>query len=216
MILYGRYLSPYTRRVGVALHVYGMAYTHRASLPWKNLGDVLRLNPVGRVPILELDDGTRLIESAAILDTLDRMAGPEKSLTPLDDDAARRVVIQLTALGLGAIDKAIEVETEILQRPQPQRSGKLLGRFVSQAGAALSALEAALRGTWFHGNRMTQADATAVVGYQFMQRMVPDLVPEGRYPRLAALVERCAPMAPFASTPMETDAQAVEIPALLD
>ena len=82
MILIGQYDSPFVRRVGIALHVYGMAYEHH---PWSTFGDADRIapfNPLRRVPTLVLDDGEVVIESAAILDCLDEMAGPAKALIP--------------------------------------------------------------------------------------------------------------------------------------
>ena len=65
MILIGQYNSPFVRRVGIALHLYGMAFEHR---PWSTFSDADRIapfNPLRRVPTLVLDDGEALIESAA-------------------------------------------------------------------------------------------------------------------------------------------------------
>ena len=45
--------------------------------------DVLVLNPVGRVPTLELDDGTILTESKLILDYIDAL-NPGPKLLPRD------------------------------------------------------------------------------------------------------------------------------------
>src|SRR5215210_771936 len=76
LILIGQYDSPFVRRVGIALRLYGHAYEHR---PWSTFGDADRiavLNPLQRVPTLVLDDGEVLIESGAILDHLDELAGP--------------------------------------------------------------------------------------------------------------------------------------------
>ena len=71
MILIGQYDSPFVRRVGIALVLYGMAFEHRA---WSVFGDgeqVRRLNPLMRVPVLVLDDGFALTDSHMILDYLD-------------------------------------------------------------------------------------------------------------------------------------------------
>ncbi|MFT5776854.1 glutathione S-transferase N-terminal domain-containing protein, partial [Hyphomonas sp.] len=71
MILVGMYDSPFVRRVGIALRLYGIAYEHRA---WSVFGDAMKImayNPLVRVPTLVLDDGEALIDSAAILDALD-------------------------------------------------------------------------------------------------------------------------------------------------
>jgi len=70
MILIGQYDSPFTRRVAIALKLYGLAFEHR---PWSTFGDADKIapyNPLRRVPTLVLDDGEALIESTAILDYL--------------------------------------------------------------------------------------------------------------------------------------------------
>ncbi|MEZ5776045.1 MAG: glutathione S-transferase N-terminal domain-containing protein, partial [Hyphomicrobiaceae bacterium] len=46
MILIGQYDSPFVRRVGIALGLYGMAFEHR---PWSVFGDadkIRALNPL--------------------------------------------------------------------------------------------------------------------------------------------------------------------------
>ena len=44
--------------------------------------ELAKFNPIARVPALQLADGEMLIDSAAILDYLDGLAGPERALTP--------------------------------------------------------------------------------------------------------------------------------------
>ena len=79
MILIGQYDSPFTRRVGIALTLYGLAFEHR---PWSTFGDAEKIrpyNPLVRVPTLVLDDGEVLVESHGILDYLD-FASPVSGL----------------------------------------------------------------------------------------------------------------------------------------
>jgi glutathione S-transferase len=74
MILIGQYDSPFVRRVAIALDLYGHVFEPR---PWSTFGDgdkIAPYNPLRRVPTLVLDDGEALIESTAILDTLDELA----------------------------------------------------------------------------------------------------------------------------------------------
>src|SRR3546814_12214472 len=66
----------------------------------------LEINPVGRVPVLELDDGERLIESGVILDYLMELVGPAKSLVP-PHGRSRRDCLQLMAIATGVLDKAV-------------------------------------------------------------------------------------------------------------
>ena len=71
MILIGQYDSPFTRRVAIALKLYGLAFEHR---PWSTFGDADKIapfNPLRRVPTLVLDDGTTLFDSRVIVEFLD-------------------------------------------------------------------------------------------------------------------------------------------------
>lgn len=106
MQLIGQFDSPFVRRVGIALELYGMAYEH---LPWSTFGDWKRFahhNPLRRVPALVLDSGEALIDSAAILDHLDEVHGREVALiAPVGD--ARRAALRRIATATGIADKAV-------------------------------------------------------------------------------------------------------------
>lgn len=68
MILVGQYDSPFVRRVAIALAHYGLAYEHRPWSVWAQADEIAKLNPLRRVPMLVMDSGEVLVESAAILD----------------------------------------------------------------------------------------------------------------------------------------------------
>ena len=107
MILVGRYLSPFVRRVAVTLRLYGLEYEHR---PLMAFGDdkktISQWNPVGRVPVLLLDDGEVLFESSAILDYLDERVGPERALIPSSGPARREGASVDTHLDHGVVRSA--------------------------------------------------------------------------------------------------------------
>ena len=109
MILIGQFDSPFVRRVAIAMRLYGLSFDH---YPWSVFGDaekIARYNPLMRVPTLVLDGGPdggeALIESWAILDALEDMADPEKSLMPADA-GDRREAHKVCALATGIADKA--------------------------------------------------------------------------------------------------------------
>ena len=212
MILYGRYLSPYVRRVAITLRLHGLAYEHRRMLPWRDLASVQAVNPLGRVPALRLDDGSVMVESGVILDYLDHEVGPGRALVPLLDRGARRAVLDVVALAEGTTDKAIELETERHLRPKGKESREIHDRFQSQTVAGLAALEARLESDWFVGNRLCQADVTTGVLTDYLSRMLPDLMPEARYPRLEAHRARCRQLPAFLETPLESAAPALPLP----
>jgi glutathione S-transferase len=106
MKLLGSKRSPYVRRVGVSLNVMGLDYTLDPVAVWDNPEEVSAHNPLVRVPTVVLDDGDTLVESYAILDALDEMAGDDKRLIPASGPD-RRKVMKMTAVASGTIDKTI-------------------------------------------------------------------------------------------------------------
>ena len=75
MKLIGNFLSPFARRVAVSLNVLGLDYEMDSMLAFGNAEKIQPHNPLIRVPTLILDDGDVLVESYAILDYLDEVAG---------------------------------------------------------------------------------------------------------------------------------------------
>src|SRR5918911_4658081 len=102
MILIGQYDSPFVRRVGIALTLYGLAFEHK---PWSTFGDADKIrpyNPLTRVPTLVLDDGDVLIESHSILDYLDGLVSAERVMFPRSEPARHQALkIASLAMGLG-------------------------------------------------------------------------------------------------------------------
>jgi glutathione S-transferase len=198
MILIGKYDSPFVRRVGVALRLYGMAFEHR---PWSVFGDAERLaalNPLRRVPTLVLDDGEVLIDSSAILDALDQMVGPSRALTPATG-ATRRAVLRVCALGGGLADKAVSL---VYERVLHERSTPVwVERCRTQIEAVLDALEAdraALSGPWWRGEAMTHADIMVACALRFAAEAHHDWLRVSRWPALAAHAAACEALPLFA------------------
>jgi len=187
MQLVGRLLSPFVRRVAATLQVYGMGYE---SLPLSTMSDgaaIKGYNPVGRVPSLILDDGEVLIDSSAILDHLDEVAGAS-ALIPRSG-AERRQVLRGVQIALGAAEKAVAAYYEGHRRPEGLVWAENLANLQAQAQGGFAALEAMLAGDFLCLGRLTQADITTLAGYDFVMKVMPALL-EGQTPRLAALSAR--------------------------
>lgn len=209
MKLIGRNLSPYTRRVAVAMTLLDVPHSREYLSVTADPDRGLELNPVGRVPVLELEDGERLIESAAILDYLMDLVGPAKSLVPAHGKA-RRDCIQLMAIGSGVLDKAVNAVYEVRRRPAEKVHEPWRQHLLRQASGGLAALDtqAAMPkpndGTWLLGEQLSLADVTAAVTVSFLRVMVPELVTDGLYPALYALTEKAEAMPAFRAHPLET------------
>jgi glutathione S-transferase len=160
MKLVGMFDSPYVRRVAVSMRLLDLPFDHLNWSIGKDQDQVKQLNPLGQVPILVLEDGERLIDSAAILDYLDDRVGPERALVPRSGEARRRVMTA-TTLALGIADKARMQMYELLFRPASLRHPPLLARLHAQMLAAAAELEkVCMRSTtpFLFGDQITQAD----------------------------------------------------------
>ncbi len=188
MILIGRNMSPFVRRTAASLNLLGLHYVQRPFSTAQNGEEIRSFNPLGRVPALVMEDGEVLVDSVAILDALDDLAGPDRALVP-PSGAARRSVLRAVALGVGATEKVVGAYYEA-RRPEAVRWAEAQAKQVAQAQAAFAALDRlAESGGWLCGESLSLADVTAVTGLDFADMVLPELA-AGRFPALAALRDR--------------------------
>lgn len=199
MILYGRFISPYVRRVAIWMQLQGRAYEHRVLSPFDHADQVRPVSPVLRVPALVLPDGAPLLEAFAICDWLDMTAAPGRALVPAENPA-RLMVMRTLALASAATDKAVTLVYERNRRDPAFRIPAVIERTEEQVRAGLDAVEDALpaRG-WLGGAQPNGADVTAVCLRDFVQVMHPGLLAPAR-PRLQALSAMAAELPAFAET----------------
>ncbi len=209
MIVVGRDLSPFVRRVVVSLKLTGLPYEQRPLATTTDGEQIRALNPLGRVPALLLgDDEPPLVDSWTILDHIDEQAGPEKALVPRDGKA-RRAVLRLVAIGTGVAEKGVQSFYERTRRPPETLHAPWRDHCDGQVSGGLAALEvaagaAAARGwPWLTGARITQADVTAAVTLDFIRFTAPYQLPAGRYPALTALADRLYALPAFQETSLE-------------
>lgn len=197
MILIGHYDSPFVRRVAVAMNLYGMAYEHRAWSVFAQADEIAAYNPLKRVPTFILDDGEVLIESAAILDYLDELAGRDKALIAASGPDRRRS-LKVQALATGLADKAVSL---VYERAVHGRATPVwVARCLSQIGGVLDALEAertARTGPWWFGDRIDHADIAAGCVLRFLSEAHPDVWDAKRWPALAAHARACEALPEF-------------------
>ena len=199
MILVGQYDSPYVRRVAISLKLAGLQFTRDTRSVFADADEMRRINPLGRIPSLVLDDGEVLIDSGAILDHIDEIIGPDRSLLPARG-ASRRKALRIVALATGAIDKAGAVAYERMLRPQETIYMPWIGRCLTQLASALAALDALPLTPWYLGARLMQPDITVGVMLGYLELRVADAFPAGRYPALETLSAACQALPEFVAT----------------
>jgi len=122
MILHWSPRSPYVRKVMIAIHEMGLQDRVRTvrtvtggTTPHRAL---MKINPVGKIPTLELSDGTAIYDSPVIIEYLDTLHdGPKlyPSAWPQRLTALRR-----HALGQGMLDNALPLLSEGFRPPERQ------------------------------------------------------------------------------------------------
>jgi len=185
--LIGHYDSPFVRRVGVSLHVLGIPFERTLLSVFSDADQMRAINPLVRVPTLVLDDGERLIDSAAILDHLDEVAGSERALVP-PRGKARRDALQTIALATGINDKAVAIAYE-RRRPPLKIDESWIARCRGQQDGALAELDRLFAAAQPAG-RLMQAQITVATMLGYVRLRAPDTLPPGRYRALEALAAR--------------------------
>jgi glutathione S-transferase len=205
LVLYGRHASPFVRRVAVTLRLYGIEYRHVPLMPFgPDKAELKKFNPIARVPALRLADGEMLVDSAVILDYLDGLVGPERSLTP-PAGAARRRVMTLAAVALGANEKLCAGLYERHFRPREAWHAPWLEACDRQVRDGFAWLDANFAGPWFTGAAMTQADVTVAVFWLFGRARRPRFFARLGCGRLDELAERLQATSAFQATTPEPE-----------
>ncbi|MBK8764431.1 MAG: glutathione S-transferase [Burkholderiaceae bacterium] len=114
--------SPYVRKCMVVAHELGLAarieHLPAAAHPVNRDPNIVRNNPLGKVPTLLTDDGTVLYDSRVICEFLNELGGGK--LFPAGG-AQRWQVLTEQSLGDGILDAALLARYEGAMRPEPLR-----------------------------------------------------------------------------------------------
>jgi glutathione S-transferase len=141
--LHYSYASPYVRKVMVVAIETGqegeLELAARKVSPVAPLEEVVRDNPLGKVPCLVTDDGQALFDSRVICEYLDsRRGGPR--LFPAAGPA-RWIALRRQAEADGVLDAGILARYESLLRPEERRWPEWIEGQKAKIARALDALE---------------------------------------------------------------------------
>ena len=156
MKLLGSLLSPYTRKVRVALAEKRIECELEIVdvAPVDNPAN--RYNPLGKIPALLLDDGTPLYDSRVIVEFLDNVS-PFSRLIP-DDNRDRVQVRRWEALADGVLDAGLLVRYESL-REAGEQSKAWSEKQLARMHRGMAQMASDLNGrSWCHGDRYSLAD----------------------------------------------------------
>ena len=142
MILRSAPPSPFGRKIKIAADVLGLSGEIKIEpADTNNAADNLRQqNPLGKIPVLVLDDGSTLFDSRVILEYLDHRAGGGKIIPA--ESKARFAALRLQALADGMTDAQILLVYEGRFRPPEHHVQKWTDYQADKIKRGLTALEA--------------------------------------------------------------------------
>lgn len=203
MKLIGMLDSPYVRRVAISAKRLGIALEHESVSVFRTFEQFRQINPVVKAPTLVLDDGDVLMDSTLIIDYLEALAGPERSLMPAGIKQRLRA-LRLIGLALAASEKSVQLYYERNLRPAQIQYAPWVERVEGQLAAAYDALERELEKQPLKTDGLIdQAGITLAVAWSFTNYVVPDQVSTGRFPRIAAFTGYAEGLEVFVSTPID-------------
>jgi glutathione S-transferase len=198
MKLIGSLASPYTRKARIVLAEKKIEYELEIDSPWDAGTRVPDRNPLGKVPVLVLDDGTTLFDSRVIVEFLDNASPLSRLLPP--GNRERIEVRRWEALADGVLDAAVLVRMERRRKPA-QQSPEWIERQMGKVRAGLAAMNADLGDkAWCAGNSYTIADIAAGVCLGWLDFRFPDLGWRDAHPNLAKMLAKLAERPSFAET----------------
>jgi glutathione S-transferase len=120
--------SPFARKARVVALEKGVAsrIELRLANPWPEPVAITPYSPLGKIPVLVLDDGACLFDSPVICEYLDSLA-KSPCLIP-ESGPARWRVLRRQALADGLLEAAVNIVMEH-RRPESERSSAMLARF---------------------------------------------------------------------------------------
>ncbi|GGC67069.1 glutathione S-transferase [Undibacterium terreum] len=202
MQLIGMLDSPYVRRTAISLQLLGLPFEHQSISVFSTYDKFSKINPVVKAPTLVCDDGELLMDSGLIIEYAEALAAPRKSLMPAAI-AERQHALHIIGVAQAAVDKGVQIVYEHNVRPAEKLHEPWMERVSRQMLAALDLLEAELkaRPLAVTSEAINQAGVCVAVGWNFLQQMIPEVIPAASYPALSAHSRQAELLPEFKAAP---------------
>lgn len=198
MKLIGSLTSPYVRKVRIVLAEKKIDYDFELESPWEPGNGISRFNPLGKVPVLVLDDETPLYDSRVIVEYLDATAPNNRLIPPAGRE--RILVRRWEALADGVNDAAATGFLEA-KRSAEKRSEEWIERQRGKIMQGLEAMAADLGDQpWCHGTAISLADIAVGSALGYLEFRYADIDWRGPYPKLARFYEKLMQRPAFAES----------------
>jgi len=198
MKLYTSRTSPYARKVRVVLAEKKIECEFIDEDPWSDDTAIPRIKPLGKIPVLMLDDGTVIYDSRVIVEYLDTVS-PVSRLIP-EPNRQRIAVRRWEALADGICDAAIAIVRE-QKRPAKQQSKDWIDRHFRKIRLGVQVLAMELEDkTWCNGEGYSLADIATGCALGYLDLRHPAIDWRSEWPNLVKLTDRLAKRPSFAET----------------
>lgn len=180
--------SPFVRKVTALAIECGLEdrIQRVANDPWDDSDPLPQVNPLGKVPALQLEDGTLLAGSSLICQYLDSLS-PKTGLLPSDPQARWRD-LALEALADGVLEASVASVIERLRRPEQYRWSAWSDRQAAKITRTLDKLEGEAKAGKLDG-ALTLGKLTTAIVFGYLDFRRPDLDWRKGRPALAAWYE---------------------------
>jgi glutathione S-transferase len=190
--------SPYARKARVALIEKGIEIDIVVENPWLPATAVPAANPLGKVPVLVLDDGRALHDSKVIIEYLDTLGAPP-DLIPRTPEL-RVLHKQIEAVADGVSDAVVLITLE-RARPAPMRSNDWVERQRNKILAGTAELSRLLSDEeWFSRAGLGIGEIATGCTLGYLDLRFPEFDWRVAGPNLARLYTRLSNRPSFAQT----------------
>ena len=200
MKLIGSLTSPYVRKVRIVMAEKKLDFNLVLEDVW-NSDEILKANPLGKVPCLVMEGGEAIFDSRVIVEYLETLS-PVGKLIPAS--GRERVEVRTwEALADGVLDALIlaRLEAHWAGRKPGERSQAWIERQMSRVDAALVAMGQGLgEKAWCAGTHFTLADIAVGCTLGYLDFRFPHLDWRAAHPNLQRLAEKLATRPSFADT----------------
>ncbi|MBY0579874.1 MAG: glutathione S-transferase [Burkholderiales bacterium] len=198
MKLLGSLTSPFVRKVRIVLAEKRVDHEFAIDSPWLEGTQVGHFNPLGKVPVLVLDDGDSLFDSRVIVEYLDTLT-PVARLIP-ELARARIQVKRWEALADGICDAAALAVME-KRRPEEKQSGDWIERQKKKIDHGLQFLALELgEKPWCVADTYSLADIAVGCCLGYLGFRYPEMSWREDYPNLSKLDEKLMKRTAFSDT----------------
>jgi len=192
MKLLGSLTSPYVRKVRIVMAEKKLDCQLELEDVWGK-DDILKSNPLGKVPCLVLDGGEAVFDSRVIVEYLDTLSPVGKLIPP---SGRERIEVRTwEALADGLLDASIlaRLEASWGGRTAEQRSQAWIDRQMSRVMASIKSMSQGLGDKpWCNGNAFTLADVAVGCALGYLDYRFAHIDWRGDHPNLHKLSDKLA------------------------